>query len=82
MTTMTTMSQTAVRPVNSGGFGRFVRWIATWPYALAAFFNRRAAIRALRQMDDHELHDIGLVRSQIEQAVHGCRVDPELARLR
>jgi uncharacterized protein YjiS (DUF1127 family) len=82
MTTITTMSHTAVRPANSGWFGGFVRRIATWPHALAAYLNRRAGIKALRQMDDHELHDIGLVRSQIEHAVRGFPVDPDLARLR
>jgi len=80
MTTMTTMSQTATRPARSGAFGGLVRQIATWPYALAAYFNRRAGIRALRQMDDHELHDIGLVRSQIEQAVRGFPDNPDAGR--
>jgi uncharacterized protein YjiS (DUF1127 family) len=80
MTTITTMSQAAVRPPRSGAFGGFVRWIATWPYGLTAHLNRRAAIKALRQMDDRELHDIGLVRSQIDHAVRGFPVDPDAAR--
>ena len=80
MTTMTTMSQSATQPARSGAFGGLVRWIATWPYALAAYFNRRAGIIALRQMDDRELHDIGLVRSQIEHAVRSFPVDPDAGR--
>ena len=40
-----------------------------------------AAIKALRQLDDRELRDIGLTRSHIEVAVWGV-ADPELGRLR
>jgi uncharacterized protein YjiS (DUF1127 family) len=38
-------------------------------------------MKALRQMDDRELRDIGLVRSHIEHAVRGIP-DPDLGRLR
>jgi uncharacterized protein YjiS (DUF1127 family) len=39
--------------------------------SIANYFFRRAAIAHLRELDDRELRDIGLVRSQIEGAVHG-----------
>ena len=40
---------------------------------------RRDAIKALRELDDRALRDIGIVRSQIEAAVDGA-LNPELAR--
>jgi uncharacterized protein YjiS (DUF1127 family) len=44
---------------------------------------RRAAIKALRQLDDRELRDIGLSRGQIEAAVCGfARAEAELAEIR
>jgi uncharacterized protein YjiS (DUF1127 family) len=36
-----------------------------------AYFDRRAAMAALGRLDDHALHDIGIVRSQIEAAARG-----------
>ena len=53
----------------------------SWAYALAAYLDRRAAMKVLRQMDDRELCDIGLTRSRIEQAVCGVS-HPDLGRLR
>jgi uncharacterized protein YjiS (DUF1127 family) len=61
--------------------GGFFRSLGTWAYAVAAYLDRRAAMKALQQLDDRELRDIGLVRSHIEQAVWG-HVDPDLGRLR
>ena len=78
---MTTMSQAAAQsaiPYTSSGF---LRWCGAGALWLAAYLDRRAAIKALRQLDDRELRDIGLVRSHIEQAVWG-HVDAELGRLR
>lgn len=73
-------STTTVRPATSGVFGRFVRQIMIWMRAVAADWNRRAAMKALHQLDDRALRDIGLSRCQIERAVHG--LDPlDLARL-
>jgi uncharacterized protein YjiS (DUF1127 family) len=49
--------------------------------AVIAFWQRREAVKALQQMDDRGLRDIGLTRSQIEDAVRGnARV--EQGRLR
>ena len=78
---MTMMSQTAVQPANAGSSGGFVRWIEGWVNNLAAHWVRREAIKALQQLDDRALRDIGLSRCHIERAVWGV-TDPELARLR
>lgn len=78
---MTTMSEAAAQPAMTLGSGGSLRRFGIWAHAIAAYLDRRAAIKALRQLDDRELRDIGLVRSHIDQAVWGL-VDPELGRLR
>jgi len=78
---MTTMSQAAARPAVSLASGGFFRRIGNWAQMVVAYLDRRAAIKALRQLDDRELRDIGLVRSHIDHAVWG-HVDAELGRLR
>jgi uncharacterized protein YjiS (DUF1127 family) len=69
---MTVIFSGAARRATSGGLGGFVRWIGNGANALAARWERRAAINALRKRDDRELRDIGLARSQIEAAVGGA----------
>jgi uncharacterized protein YjiS (DUF1127 family) len=82
---MSTMSQAATRPamsLTSGGFFRRVgTWFGTWAYVLVDHLHRRAAIKMLRQMNERELRDIGLTRSQIEDAVSGP-ANPDVWRLR
>ena len=78
---MTTMSQAAAQPAMPYASGGFLRRFATGALWLATYLDRRAAVKALRQLDDRELRDIGLVRSHIDQAVFGL-VDRELGRLR
>ncbi|WJR76247.1 DUF1127 domain-containing protein [Bradyrhizobium sp. NP1] len=46
-------------------------WFARCVSRLAVHWMRREAIRALHRLDDRELRDIGLMRSQIEPAVKG-----------
>ena len=78
---MTTISQSAPQasiPTWSGGW---VRWIGAGALAAAAYWERRAAVRALLERDDRELRDIGLVRSQIEAAVGGA-FNPDMGRMR
>jgi uncharacterized protein YjiS (DUF1127 family) len=48
---------------------------------VAHYFSRRAAIKTLRELDDRALWDIGLLRCQIEDAVHGFTTDPDRGRL-
>jgi uncharacterized protein YjiS (DUF1127 family) len=75
---MSTMSSTATRPATAG---RFVHWIGARAHALAVHFDRRAAIKALHELDDRALRDIGLARCHIEAAVGGA-LNPEMGRLR
>jgi len=78
---MTTMSSTAAQRTSANPSGGFVRWIEGWVNSLAAHWVRREAIKALRQLDDRALRDIGISRCHIERAVWGI-VDRELGRLR
>jgi len=78
---MSTMSQAAVRPAMSLNSGGFFRRFGIWAQAIVDFLHRRAAIKTLRQMNDRELRDIGLTRSQIEDAVFGY-ANPDVWRLR
>ena len=77
---MTSISQTAAQPVTAGRPGGFVRWIEGWANDLTAYWVRREAVKALRQLDDRALRDIGISRGQIDRAVWGC-ADTERARL-
>jgi uncharacterized protein YjiS (DUF1127 family) len=78
---MTTTSQSAPQASIPTGAGGWARWIGAGALAAAAYWERRAAIRALLERDDRELRDIGLVRSQIEAAVGGA-FNPEMGRMR
>jgi uncharacterized protein YjiS (DUF1127 family) len=78
---MTTMSQTAAQPANASTSGGFVRWIEARVNTFAAHWVRKEAVKALQQLDDRALRDIGISRSQIERAVCGV-ADPELGRFR
>ena len=49
----------------------FSQRLDAWCENMAGYFFRRAAIASLRELDARELRDIGLVRSQIEDAVRG-----------
>ena len=53
---------------------------ASWK-RIRRHFARRAAVAYLRELDDEALRDIGLVRSQIEAAVHGFMTTPNRARI-
>jgi uncharacterized protein YjiS (DUF1127 family) len=75
---MSTMSPTATRLATAG---LFIRWIGACAHALAVHFDRRAAIKALHELDDRALRDIGLARCHIEAAVGGA-LNPDMARLR
>jgi uncharacterized protein YjiS (DUF1127 family) len=55
-------------------------FLACWD-AIAGYVVRRGAIATLRELDDRALRDIGIVRSQIEPAVHGFITLPERARM-
>jgi uncharacterized protein YjiS (DUF1127 family) len=67
---MTTIPSTAARSSTSGARSGFVRLMEIWADRLAAYWVRRAAIKTLRELDDHALRDIGLARDQIETAIY------------
>jgi uncharacterized protein YjiS (DUF1127 family) len=78
---MTMIFPAANRPAISGLSAGFLHRIGALARAMAAYWDRRAAIRALSERDDRELRDIGLLRSQIEVAVSG-NFYSDMARMR
>jgi uncharacterized protein YjiS (DUF1127 family) len=81
MTTMSSASSAASAAIQ-GTPGGLTRQFGAWAHALVAYWHRRAAIKALRQLDDRALRDIGLARCHIEAAVGGGALNPEMGRLR
>jgi uncharacterized protein YjiS (DUF1127 family) len=81
MTTMSSASSAASAAI-PGMPGGVIRRFEMWAHALFAYWDRRAAIKALRQLDDRALRDIGLARCNIEAAVGGGALNPEMGRLR
>jgi uncharacterized protein YjiS (DUF1127 family) len=77
---MTVIFSGAARRATADRLGGFVRWIGFCAAALAARWERRAAVKVLRERDDRELRDIGLARWQIEAAVGGA-LNPAMGRL-
>ena len=76
---MTTISQTAGRNLRPSSSGGFFRALANGAYALFDRLERRSAVKTLNELDDRALRDIGITRSQIEDAVYG-QVKAELTR--
>ena len=76
---MTTISQTAGRNLRPSSTGGFFSTLAQAAYALFNSLERRSAVKTLSDLDDRSLRDIGITRSQIEDAVYG-QVKAELTR--
>jgi uncharacterized protein YjiS (DUF1127 family) len=76
---MTSLSQTAGQNLGPSSNGGFFRVLAGGVHALLDYLERRAAIKTLHELDDRALRDIGIARSQIENAVSG-NVKAELMR--
>ncbi|MHB0768599.1 DUF1127 domain-containing protein [Bradyrhizobium sp. 5.13L] len=68
---MITISQTAGRSLRPSSSGRFFTAIANAASALFNRLERRSAVKTLNELDDRALRDIGITRSQIEDAVYG-----------
>jgi uncharacterized protein YjiS (DUF1127 family) len=68
---MTVILASIVRPKVTNRCRAFSRLFSAFWYGIARYFFRRAAVASLRELDARELRDIGLVRSQIEDAVCG-----------
>jgi uncharacterized protein YjiS (DUF1127 family) len=83
MTTMSSASASSAASAAIPGMpGGLIRRFGMWTHAFVAYWHRRAAIKALRQLDDRALRDIGLARCQIEAAVGGGALNPDMGRLR
>ncbi len=76
---MTTISQTSGRSLSPSSSGGFFRALASGVYALFDRLEHRSAVKTLNELDDRALRDIGITRSQIEDAVYG-QVKAELTR--
>jgi uncharacterized protein YjiS (DUF1127 family) len=76
---MTIISQTAGRSLRPSSTGGFFTTLAHAAYALFDRLERRTAVKTLNELDDRALRDIGITRSQIEDAVYG-QVKAELTR--
>ena len=68
---MTTISQTSGRTLSPASSSGFLRALASAADALFGRLERRAAVKTLSELDDRALRDIGITRSQIEDAVGG-----------
>jgi len=79
---MSATLSTILRPAVTPRSGRLIRRLFyAWARDIAGYFARRAALKALCELNDRELRDIGLTRSQIEAAVHGFIPRPNQARM-
>ena len=76
---MTIISQTAGRNLRPSSTGGFFTTLAHAAYALFDRLEHRSAVKTLNELDDRALRDIGITRSQIEDAVYG-QVKSELTR--
>jgi uncharacterized protein YjiS (DUF1127 family) len=70
-----------VRPAERTATGAAPQLLTAGWNALVGYFGRRAAIAALRELDDRALLDIGLGRNQIEAAVNGLILPSERGRM-
>jgi uncharacterized protein YjiS (DUF1127 family) len=77
---MTTIPSVAAPRATTSTQGGFARWLANLVNGLAAYWVRRQAVKALLELDDRALHDLGISRSQIETAVYGGVMNPESGR--
>ena len=55
--------------IRSGSTGEWGRRLSACMTRVMAYWARRETIKMLRELDDHQLRDIGLPRHQIESAV-------------
>ena len=60
-----------IRFVMTKKAGGFSRQLNASCEGIASYFFRRSSMTSLNELDDRALHDIGLERSQIKDAVYG-----------
>ncbi|MDH6261833.1 DUF1127 domain-containing protein [Bradyrhizobium sp. BR13661] len=68
---MTMISQTAGRSLRPSSSSGFFATLAAVAYGLLDRLERRSAVKTLNELDERALRDIGINRSQIEDAVYG-----------
>jgi uncharacterized protein YjiS (DUF1127 family) len=79
---MSATFSTIIRPAATRRHGGYIRRLfQAWARDIAHYFDRRAALKTLREFNDRELRDIGLTRGQIEAAVYGFMTRPDRARM-
>jgi uncharacterized protein YjiS (DUF1127 family) len=78
---MSMISQSPAQPAIPNLLGGLVRQIGIGADAVMSYWARRAAIKALRALDDRALRDIGIARCNIETAVLGGAANPDMGRL-
>jgi uncharacterized protein YjiS (DUF1127 family) len=76
---MATITQAAGRHSRPSASGGFFKALVASVVSLFDHVERRAAVKALNELDDRALRDIGIRRCEIEDAVYG-QVKAELAR--
>jgi uncharacterized protein YjiS (DUF1127 family) len=78
---MSATFSTTVRPEVAKRPAAFAGLFGACWCGIARHFARRTAIKTLGELDDRALRDIGLLRCQIEAAVHGFMTDPDRWRM-
>lgn len=73
MSTVTSAPAGALGLTDTSWSGRLRAVLSRWWAARLARHRENVAVRELQTMSDHQLKDIGVVRSQIEFAVRGDR---------
>ncbi|PDT86593.1 hypothetical protein CO669_29415 [Bradyrhizobium sp. Y36] len=68
---MTIISQTAGQSLRPSSTSGFLASLFNLTCALFDRIERRTAVKTLNELDDRALRDIGITRSQIEDAVYG-----------
>jgi uncharacterized protein YjiS (DUF1127 family) len=58
-----------ISTIGSGAPGEWGRRLSCWITRVMTYWARRETIKMLRELDDHQLRDIGLPRHQIESTV-------------
>jgi uncharacterized protein YjiS (DUF1127 family) len=78
---MSTTHSTIVRPAITQRARAFSRFFRACVDEIVRYFVCRAAVANLSAFDDRALRDIGLVRCQVESAVHGFIARPDRGRM-
>lgn len=78
---MSAILSTIVHPEEKAANVAGLRALKSSLRAIARYFDYRAAIRTLHELDDEALKDIGLGRSEIVPAVYGLEGAPKRVKI-